>query len=239
MIPAEHYAETYTKEAVAELCQMAGVEPEDTEYVRQELEHFAAIYRQQHKAIVSKTPGKATTRELDTVAKQAARLLATLERLSPKAASAIEARGDADTRRGLSHAPSDTRARPSLFLPIQDVAEDLSGVTVDIVTLRSVIGGLHHAAENAAKEIPNSRSSKPKDLGLLLWLSNMEHLWGQLTSQPYSRDVGPNGEPLTNAGRFCFAAFRMIEPNCAPSRVMNGMKTRSNRRRNSTGNLRA
>ncbi len=53
MISIEHYAETYTVEAVSELCQMAGIDPTDIGYVRIELEHFAAIYRWQH----SKTSG--------------------------------------------------------------------------------------------------------------------------------------------------------------------------------------
>ncbi len=239
MISEEHYAETYTIEAVSVLCQMADIEPTDTGYVRAELEHFAAIYRWQHSKTVGKIPSKTTARELDTVANQAARLLGALEKLSPAAAAAIEGEAATDTQTGLTHATSGMQASPSLFLSLQDVTDEIIGVTVDTVTLRTVIGGLHHAAQNASEGIPKSSSSKAKDLELLLWLSNIQRLWSGLTGQPFSRDIAPDGDPITNAGRFCLMAFKMIEPDCAPSRVMNGMKTRSKNRRKSTGNLRA
>lgn len=238
MVSGRHYTDTYDLETAAKLCQVAGIDHAEAERIRQELEHVAAIYRWEHARTQRNVPGKGTKRELGTLAKQTARLMATLDDISPKAAAVIELQANADTQAGILHnsgAPTD----PSLFIRFDEVSEDIVGQGVDIKMLRAILGGLHRAAHAGAEKTHDDSSGKPKDLGLLLWLSNVKDLWHANSPFPFTRDVASDGEPITSAATFCLSAFREIEPDCPTSRVMNGMKSVIKQHHKRTGKDRA
>src|SRR6056297_678319 len=104
MVPKQHYATTYDTEMVHRLCRIADIDPGHSARVRDELEHCAAIYRWQHAAATARKPGTPVKRELNTLSKQAARLMDTLAALSPEAARAIERQIDADAQSGIVNA---------------------------------------------------------------------------------------------------------------------------------------
>lgn len=238
MVPKQHYAETYDAETVSELCQIAGIDPADTARVKYELEHFAAIYRWKHTSVASSTPGTPVKRELNTLANQAARLIETLATLSPEAARAIERQVDSDMQSALVN-PDAPPTGPSLFIQLEGLSDDVIGHSADLELIQTVVGGLHRAARTASNTVRKGRPSKPLDLGMLIWLSNVKAFWQANTSLPFSRDVTSSGEPITNSGTFCLVAFRAIEPDCQTSRIMNGMKAVIKRGNNPAGNLRA
>ncbi|SHL79731.1 hypothetical protein SAMN05444414_14221 [Roseovarius marisflavi] len=238
MAPEKYYAETYDIQTVSKFCQIAGIDPSNAPHARQELEHFAAIYRWEHARTANKAPGKATKRELESLANQTARLLEILAKLSPDAAAAIERQVAADARLGIAR-DSGAPNGPSLFIRLDDFSDDLMGLSVNLEMLQAVLGGLHDAASTGADTTHKSRSGKTQDFGLLLWLSNIKTFWHAHTDLPFSRDVTQTGEPITNAGSFCLAAFLKIEPDCPTSRVMNGMKYVIKKGNKSTGKIRA
>lgn len=238
MLPKEYYANTYDTPTVIELCQLAGIETPDVPHIAQELEHFAAIYRWETAKTESRTPVKVARRELEAVANQTARLMDTLANLSPKAAAVIEHQADLDSQDGMLSNPA-SPGGASLFVRLDDFGDDIVGHAIDLEMLHSILGGLHRAADTRDGSSHMGHSRKPQDFGLLLWLSNIRQFWHAQTDLPFSRDVAPDGEPITAAGLFCLTAFQKIDPDCHPSRVMNGMKALITRQNKSTGKMRA
>jgi len=238
MVPKQYYATTYDAETVRRLCHIAGIDPGETARVQGELEHFAAIYRWRHATATNRKAGTPVRRELDTLAKQSARLMETLAKLSPEAARAIERQVDADAQSGIVNPESATDS-PSLFFRLDDSPSDMIGHRADLDMIRMLVGGLHRAAKLECGAVRKARSSKPPDVGMLIWLSNIKSFWLSHSPLPFTRDTAPDGEPITDAGSFCLLAFRAIEPGCPASRVLNGMKTIIKQGNKSTGNLRA
>ena len=238
MVPRQHYAATYDTETVHRLCRIAHIDPGHSARVRDELERCAAIYRWRHAAATSRKPGTPIKRELNKLSKQAARLMETLAALSPDAARAIERQIDADAQSCIVNADTATD-KQSLFIQLDDPGSDTIGHSADLDMLKAIVARLCRAAETEAAAVKKSRSSKPIDFGMLIWLSNIKDFWQANTALPFTRDATPDGEPITNAGEFCLLAFRAIEPDCPTSRVLNGMKTIIKQGGKSTGNLRA
>jgi len=238
MVSKQYYATTYDTETVLRLCRIADIDPGNAARVQDELENFAAIYRWRNTTADAKSSGKTVKRELDTLSKQAARLMGTLASLSPEAARAIERQVDADAQSGIMNTDraNDT---PSLFFRLDELSPDVIGHSADLEFLRKLVSGLHHAASVAHDNGRNSRAGRKLEIGMLLWLSNIKSFWQANTDQPFSRDATPDGEPTTNAGEFCLLAFRAIEPDCPASRVLNGMKTVIKQSNKSTGKNRA
>lgn len=238
MVPEQYYATTYDNETVLHLCRVAKIDPGDAARVQDELEHVAAIYRWRHAAATTRKPGTPVKRELNTLSKQAARLMETLATLSPEAARAIERQIDADAQSGIVN-PDSATDRQSLFFQLDDPGSDLIGHSADLDMIKTIVASLHRAAKTESANVKKIRSSKPPDFGMSIWLSNIKDFWQSNTTLPFTRDATLDGEPITNAGMFCVLAFRAIEPDCPTSRVLNGMKTIIKKGNKSTGNLRA
>jgi len=238
MIPKQYYAKTYDTETVLRLCRIARIDPGDATRVQDELEHFAAIYRWRHAKATARKTGTPVKRELVTLSTQAARLMKTLATLSPEAAQAIERQVDADAQSGIVN-PDGMTGAPSLFLRLDETSSDMIGHSVDLDMINAIVAGLHRAAKAESEAVKKSRSSKPLDFGMLLWLSNIKSFWHANSAQPFTRDATSDGEPITHASIFCVLAFHEIEPDCPNSRILNGMKTIIKQSRKRTGNLRA
>ncbi|MDE0591585.1 hypothetical protein OU789_16725 [Halocynthiibacter sp. C4] len=133
---------------------------------------------------------------------------------------------------------------PSTFLAFDDLCDNETeegtiGCDVELPTFVALLGGLENAATRGKGRTSKLPTGKIPDYALMLWFSNIEKLWCEISSDPFSRDITSTGEPITNASRFCVLAFQKIDPNYTESRILNGMKKFiTKRRKEATGKLR-
>jgi len=238
MISSQYYEDTYNEDDVAELCLACDIAPTDLNAFCKRLEGSAAIYRWESARFKDITSSKQTARELDTIGKQAARLLASLNDLSWDAETALHKQVDLDAQRMIAKGVA-AKNGASLFLEIESDDQDFLGVLLDIPTLRGILGGIENAALSGAETLPKKRPGQIRNYGLRLWLANIRDIWLDVTEQPFSRDLTAEGDPITNAARFCVMAFQKIEPDCAPRTILNGMKAYIKEKSTSAGKVRA
>lgn len=110
-------------------------------------------------------------------------------------------------------------------------------VLIDLPVLRKLVSALEHAAGDAANELARSRTGKQRAHGLNLWMSNVADIWAEAANQPFTRDVASDGEPITNAARFCVSAFQLIDPELDRSLVLTAMKKFKAKRNKRTGQI--
>jgi hypothetical protein len=77
---------------------------------------------------------------------------------------------------------------PSLFVSVDDLESSLLGVELTIRDIVRILGGFEVAAKVAVDRLPKRRRGQTRDLALRIWMINIECLWGQYTSAPFTRD---------------------------------------------------
>jgi len=223
VVNEKYYAETYSDVDIKKLCSIGEIIPEDLGDFRDTLEDIAAIYRWESAKHENLPSSSNIKRELQTVSKQANRLLASLDGLSWDAQRKINSRADLDSHKGITGESSGSD-EPSLVISLSEFNTDIQSVIVDVPTLRSLLGGLVNASDAGMIDLPKGRPGKSRSWGLRLWMINIESLWLRTSDQPFTRDTASQNDPITNAARFCVAALQMINPDCPSSLVMTEMK---------------
>ncbi len=95
---------------------------------------------------------------------------------------------------------------------------------------------LRQYASEALAEIPPQRTGRKAVEPMRMWMTNIAATWSDLLGRPFTRDVHDNGEPISEAARFCVTAFAELDPKTPPETVLNAMKkTITAQRRKATG----
>lgn len=224
-MPTPPTKQTYSDADIDALCEIGEFKDLDLAKFKKDLESFAAVYRWENRKFQNLPSHKETSAELNKIAKQAARLKESLQSCSHEAGLAIEKGVFADEMRSITER-EDAPERPSMVLSMKHLADNpnLLGVSVTTKSLSAILERLEEIATDAPDTLPKRRAGKIPDYGLRLWLANIYERWPIWSQSRFSRDVDSTGQPITQAGRFCVHAFKIIEPTYSVSRIMNGMK---------------
>ncbi|WP_419740280.1 hypothetical protein [Ruegeria sp.] len=172
MVPSHHYKDTYSEEDFEQLCKFGDLAPTDMDKFRRDLEEFAVLYRWENNRFQNLSPYKVISADLVRVRSLAARLANSLEQMGWDAHFALEKGIHADEARMITKrkvAPE----HQSLCVSLAGLTEDLKGITIDIPTLKAILGGLEIAAKNGQANLSKRASKKIPDYGLRLWLINI------------------------------------------------------------------
>jgi hypothetical protein len=241
MFDPKYYEETYSLADVGKLCKIGGFWPPDLNQVRTDWEDIAALYRWEAAKHKNLPPSNEVARDLDVLIRRIKRLDTGLQNLPEDATFAL--------MQGIDHKNLEdsllriknelSNEAPSLFVSVDDLESSLLGVELTIRDIVRILGGFEVAAKVAVDRLPKRRRGQTRDLALRIWMINIERLWGQYTSSPFTRDETDTGEPITPAARFCVAAFHHIAPNYPTSRILWEMRHCIKRRNKPTGGIAA
>lgn len=225
VVPAHHYRETYSQADLAALAQEFSIAPDKRAEMASLLEDAAAIWRW-HGGDRSKPPTPAQiARSLNKAAAQARKLCLTVTTLPDQAFSRLEAvidnaQADAATALIMGQKVS---GLPALTTPEMD--SETLGALLGVPDILQMITTLERMAKNAAQS-PAGNSGVKRDHALRMWIINIELFWVSTLGRVFSRDTTSSGEPVSEAARFCVAAFKIVSPETPSSRVLNEMKHR-------------
>jgi hypothetical protein len=218
-----HYSDTYSEVATLKLCADSGFIPQDIDSLMERLEHVAAVYRWEKSKYVDLLSSAQQRKELIAVRKAAMKLSEEMQCLSWQPEKAIVMQLENDSTSAFFAKPGDASHETTLLsIPNSDGTE--GHVTIDPEEIEVLIRALAHAADKAASKLNKSRPGKQKAHGIHLWIANIAKVWAEVTDQPFTRDVASDGEPITNAARFCVGAFQMVDPELDRSVVLTAMK---------------
>jgi hypothetical protein len=225
VVPAHHYRETYSPADLASLAQEFSISPDHRAEMASLLEDTAAIWHW-HGVKHSKGPTPAqTARSLSKAAALAHRLSQTVAALPEQALYRLElaidrAQDEASTAMIMGQPVSDL---PAFTSPETDGNE--LGTLLDVSDILQIVSALERLAKDAAK-LPSGSSGAKRDHALRMWIINIELFWVNTLGRVFSRDATSSGEPVSEAARFCVAAFKVASPETPSSRVLNEMKHR-------------
>jgi hypothetical protein len=218
-----HYADTYSEAATLKLCADCGFVPPDIDAMLERLEHIAAVYRWEKSKYVDLLSSAQQRKELIAVHKAAVKLSEAMQSLSWQPEIAIARQLENDSTSAF-FAGSSVANRETTLLRIANDDGTEGHVTIEPEDLKILIPALGHAALDAASKLNKSRPGKQKAHGMHLWIANIAKVWAEVTDQPFTRDVASDGEPITNAARFCVGAFQLVDPELDRSVVLTAMK---------------
>jgi hypothetical protein len=225
VVPAHHYRETYSPADLTSLAQQFSIAPDHRVEMASLLEDAAAIWRW-HGVKHSKrlTPAQ-TARSLDKAADQARKLCLTVTTLPEQAFGRLEVEIDnAQT----NAATALIMRQPISGLPALTTPEtdgETLGTILELSDILQMIAALERMAKDAA-QLPSGNSGVKRDHALRMWIINIELFWVGTLGRVFSRDATSSGEPVSEASRFCVAAFKIVSPETPSSRVLNEMKHR-------------
>ena len=220
VVPAHHYRPTYSEADLASLCCEfhipIGMQPE----IASCLEDAAAIWRWYGGATAGHPTRGASAKALRTVATSASGLKAALAALPMPAADALAAqvvKAESASLKG-QHIPTG--------LPVISILHDdgtSAQAVLDLSELAHLVDALESMAISAEADLPDGRRTK-EDHALRMWISNVEMLWTETLGRPFTRDMTAEGEPISDAARFCVSAFGKVSPGTPRHSVLNAMK---------------
>lgn len=225
VVPALHYRETYNPTDLAALSREFAIAQDHQADMASLLEDAAAIWRW-HGGDRSKPPTPAqTAKSLSKAATLAHRLSQTVAALPEQALYRLElaidrAQDEASTAMIMGQPVSDL---PAFTSPETDVNE--LGTLLDLSDILQIVSALERMAKDAA-QLPSGSSGAKRDHALRMWIVNIELFWVNTLGRVFSRDATSSGEPVSEAARFCVAAFKVVNPETPSSRVLNEMKHR-------------
>lgn len=234
IVARQFYVETYSEAETLKLCKSCAFTPPSLNDLREQLEHTAAIYRWEKSKYADHLASNKQRKELASVQKAAKKLGDAIDNLSWQPQSAITKHSENRSMAAFFGQPDGDEAATALIsVPDPDGSE--GHIEIDIPTLTTLIRSLEHTAKDAMHGLSKSRPGKQSSHALSLWVSNIADIWEQSTDQPFTRDVASDGEPITNAARFCVGAFQFIDPALERSLVLTTMKSCITRRKKRTG----
>lgn len=215
---------TYTDAVFADLCAAFQLPAAKQDEVRARLEAAAAVWR--HYARDDAPPARPShaRAELKAIADLATKLSGLVSDLSVPARHAVAQAEAAQIARALGAGARGESRYPLLSYPQPDGGDDL--LTLGLPDLCGILDGFAEIATQAADALPARRAGRRRDEALRLWMANIEPLWAETLGRAFTRDATDDGVPITEAARFCVAAFRVLDPRTPASRVLNAMKNR-------------
>jgi hypothetical protein len=237
VVPTHHYQETYTKADLEFLYSEFNIPTAAQAELARALEDAAAICRWHNQPTASNVRPAVSIAALNKVAKFADKLGAALSGLPPAAQAALAVeytRSESSVISALSGGPPSPKGA-ALFVPQTD------GSTLPVLPdqddIKDIIAHVARMAKQATG-LPSGADGTKRNQGLRMWMFNIEIFWTETLGRSFTRVVLPNGEPLSQAARFCVEAFKPFDPKTPPSRVINEMKHCIKRKRHgSTGRI--
>ena len=221
--PAHHYQVTYRPADLEELVNDFAIPDVHRDGLGPFLEDLAAIWRwMQPSASASGTRAKSAA-ALQRVAKLAGQLGTALADLPPSAQGALRlAYASTDSAMVLTMGGDAAVSYGAAFkVPQTDGSQQIVELEQD--DIQDMIAHIAAMALQAA-DLPSGQAGTKRDHGLKLWVANVETYWTQTLGRNFSRDVTSTGEPISEAARFCVAAFASVSAETLPSRVLQEMK---------------
>ncbi|MBI1220497.1 MAG: hypothetical protein GC186_18355 [Rhodobacteraceae bacterium] len=230
MIFTDYLKETYTPEVFAALCEQFEIPADVRDELLRRLEGGAAVWRRYHSRDEPQPPAHHVRQELATLAKHAAKFIASYRDLSDEARHALSRMHEHHMTRGVPDAlTAASPPYPYLRAPSED--PETGVLTVDLGEIAGLIEGLQIVARDAADKVSGGRVGKRRSEALRMWMVNIELIWEEVLKRPFTRDATSRGEPITEAARFCVEAYKPLDPALPASRVLNEMKLCIKRRR--------
>lgn len=221
VVPAHHYRQTYSEADLEALFREYAITPGLQPEVAKALEDSAAIWRWHGGEVGDHTPPGASIKSLRSVAKAAEGLKSALEALPAPARRALD----------MQFAQADlaviTEQVGVAGLPIlHGLADDgtMTPIIPDLNEIAHLIEALRHMAIDA-ESFPLGASRSKRNHALRMWVINIEALWTQSMGRPFTRDMTAEGEPISEAARFCVAAFGRLSPGTPKHTILNAMKS--------------
>lgn len=84
--------------------------------------------------------------------------------------------------------------------------------------------------ENALKNLPGQKGGRPTQEAISIWVVNMRSYWIQTLGRRFTVDR-LQGQPVSEAARFCVDALHIMEPDIPPTTVINEMQKLISRKR--------
>jgi hypothetical protein len=221
VVPVHHYRETYSAADLSDLAEAFEIPVEHRAEMALLLEDTAAIWRWYKAGRTDLTAPYVASKNLRDLSKQATKLKAALDALPPPAIEALERQLYAE-QSAVVMETVDSDKMFALMVPESDGSD--YPIFPDLRAFRRLVAAIADMADRAS-DLPNRGKGKPADRALRMWITNIDMFWTGVLGRSFTRDVGPNGEPLTQAGQFCVAAFRFVSPQTPQNSVSNAMKS--------------
>lgn len=218
--PEKH---TYTPEAFSGLCEEFQIPPELRDEVLRRLEDSAAVWRRYHRSEEPRPLAHHVRQELQKLAKHAASLAASYHALTDEARRALTMRQEHHAMHGALEALT-AASPPYPYLHIPSADRDPVVIEAEPSDIARLVEGLGMIAEEASGRVSPQKAGTRRSEALRLWISNVQLIWTDLLGRPFTRDFLSNGEPVSEAARFCIAAFAPIDPKTPKTRVDNAMR---------------
>lgn len=98
--------------------------------------------------------------------------------------------------------------------------------TIEVASIISALGQLAFFAEVAPEVNPPKNMKAQNIRPLREWMFGMHNVWLGIIQRKFTRDVASDGEPITEAARFCVDIYKVLDPETEKSLVINEMKRR-------------
>ena len=229
----EHQRQTYTQEAFSALCETFGIPADVHDELRQSLEDCAAIWRRFRLAEEPRPPAHHVRQELKTLAKQAAKLTASYDALSDDARRALTMMQEQHAMRGVPQALT-MASPPYPYLHMPSGASFNEALLAELSDIARLVEGLRAVAEDASDWVTPQKAGTRRSEALRMWMANAHLIWTRLLGRPFTRDSLSNGEPISEAARFCVAAFAPVDPDTPKTRIDHEMRQLISRLRSAT-----
>ncbi|WP_458791935.1 hypothetical protein [Yoonia sp. MH D7] len=220
--PAHHYKATYRAADLEKLVSDFAIPDAQRDGLGPLLEDLAAIWRwKQPPATAIGTAAKSAA-ALQRVAKLADQLGTALGDLPPSAQDALRLTYASTGSAMVLAMNDDAISHGAAFsVPQADGSQQIIELQQD--DIHGLVAHISAMALQAA-DLPAGQAGAKRDHGLKLWVANVEAYWTQTLGRSFSRDVTSTGEPISEAARFCVAAFAPVSAETLPSRVLQEMK---------------
>lgn len=118
---------------------------------------------------------------------------------------------------------------PSISLPALALRDPVASDSGSLIILDhedwiQIAAALAITSKRALENVPHGKSGRKEEGALDYWIAIIAFYWTGTLNRKFSRDATDDGQPLSEAARFCVEAFSAVDPEVPQSRVLNAMK---------------
>ena len=96
---------------------------------------------------------------------------------------------------------------------------DQPPLCISLADVRSILAALGQCASDARPAAKASRKGRPVQQGLWDLLHAGFHIWSSGLGRPFKLDWASDGEPITDAARFCVRIAHVVDPSLALGQI--------------------
>ena len=199
------------------------IAPENSQVFSVGLEIMAENWTNECKAENPKTSTNSRKVELDRLRRHAAALKATLKNLSPSAWSDLEHTSDVmETSDRVEGIVLDWDDGTDARVPRFNLGPTSDSFGLD--TLLATLGMIQSAASFPELTFDHIKTGAQPDRFLQIGMRHLHEFWEKTVGCEFTRDATSDGQPISEAARFCVQVCGEMSPNTPKSRVLNAMK---------------